>query len=164
MAKLPPPRAPVSYVWIFSRPAMSHTWMRPSLVVHARYPSSALSATAHTSPPSVFVGASSQASCHSFWLCVLWLLASSPAGLPSVQTFISPPKPTLAATVPRPPRAVQTWWQPSLCAAGMVCWSGKVASVVLWTRRAEEPLAERTEVGVGAREKISAEWAGVRRG
>lgn len=28
-------------------------------------------------------------------------------------------------------------------------------------RRAEEPLAERSEVAVGAREKISAGWAGV---
>ncbi len=74
--------------------------------------------------------------------------------------MISPPKPTLAATVPRPPRAVQMWWQPSLWAEGMVCWSGKVGSVVLWTRRAEEPLAERRAVGVGAREKISAGCAG----
>jgi hypothetical protein len=42
----------------------------------------------------------------------------------------------------------------------MVCWRGKLASVVLWMRRAEEPLAERREVEVGAREKISAGWAG----
>ena len=49
-------------------------------------------------------------------------------------------------------------------AEGMVCWSGKVGSVVLWMRRAEEPLAERREVGVGAREKISAGCAGFGRG
>jgi hypothetical protein len=41
----------------------------------------------------------------------------------------------------------------------MVCCSGKDASVVLCTRRDEEPLAERRLVGVGAREKISAGWA-----
>ncbi len=44
----------------------------------------------------------------------------------------------------------------------MVCWSGKVAVVVLWTRRTEEPLAERREVAVGAREKISAGCAVMR--
>lgn len=58
------------------------------------------------------------------------------------------------------PRAVVTWWQPSLWALERVCTRGKVGEVVvLWMRMWEEPEAEIRVVGVGARAKISVGWA-----
>ena len=58
-----------------------------------------------------------------------------------------------------PLRETATWWQPSLCALLRDWARGKVGSFVACTCKVEEPLAERTPVGVVAREKMSVAWA-----
>jgi hypothetical protein len=91
---------------------------------------------------------------------ISWKRTQSPVSL-QVQTFSSPPKPAETATWPAPPREVQTWWMPRRWALDMDWISGKEEDVVVaWMCRVEEPLAERRQDLVAAREKMSAMWAG----
>ena len=69
------------------------------------------------------------------------------------QILTSPPKPALARVLPL--RDVTRWWQPSLCAPVRVCARGMSGESVEWTLMEEAPEAERTCVGVTAREKMS---------
>lgn len=131
----------------------SHTCIFPSWLVQARYFSSWVSATAHTSPPPllfVCAGVISKSS------------AKSPEAGSHRQTLTSPPKPTDTAVLPRPPRgAVAMWWVPSLWASRD--WEmGKEPEVseVRWTLIVEEPLPERRKLRVAARENMSVVWAG----
>lgn len=102
------PKLPlVSYSRILSFPAnKSHTLMRPSCVVPAKYCPSNDKHTAHNSP--AFFGAS--------------LISLSNFHTPSlqIQTLASPANPTLTARSPASLTAM--WWQPSRWAFSRVCW------------------------------------------
>lgn len=100
---------------------------------------------AHTSPalfPEPFAGSSSPKGCH-----------SAVSDSANFHIFTSPPKPADAATLPL--RETAIWWQPSLCAPAKDWTRGMEGCEVACICIVEEPLAERSAVGVAAREKMS---------